>query len=59
MSIPLFMIGVILGGLLGLLGYRVLQGRRARQARQRDIDRLTEPFQALCRESDPGKNHSS
>ena len=59
MSIPLFIIGALIGGLLGLLGYRVLQGRRARQERQRDIDRLTEQFQALFRESDPGKNHSS
>jgi hypothetical protein len=59
MSIPLFISGVILGGLMGLLGYRVLQGRRARQERQRDIDRLTEQFQALFRESDQGKNHYS
>jgi hypothetical protein len=57
MSIPLFLIGVSVGGILGLLGYRVLQGRRARLERQRDIDRLTEQFQALFRESDPGKNH--
>jgi len=59
MSIPLFISGVILGGILGLLGYRVLQGRRARRERQRDIDRLTEQFQALFRESDQGKNHYS
>jgi hypothetical protein len=59
MSIPLCLIGVFVGGLLGLLGYRVLQGWRARQERQRDIDRLTEQFQALFRESDPGKNHDS
>src|SRR5262245_42401989 len=52
MSIPLFISGVILGGLLGLLGYHALQGRRARQERQRDIDQLTEQFQALFRESD-------
>ena len=57
MSIPLFMSGVILGGLLGLLGYCVLQRWRSRQERQRDIDRLTEQFQALFRESDQGKNH--
>jgi hypothetical protein len=57
MSIPLFLIGVSVGGILGLLGYRVLQERRARLERQRDIDRLTEQFQALFRESDPGKNH--
>jgi len=59
MSIPLFISGVILCGLLGLLGYRVRQGRRARQERQCDIDRLTEQFQALFRESDQGKNHYS
>ena len=59
MSIPLFLIGMSVGGILGLLGYRVLQGRRARLERQRDIDRLTEQFQALFRESDPGKNHYS
>lgn len=59
MSIPLFIIGGLVGGLLGLLGYRVLQEWRARQERQRDIDRLTEQFQALFRESDQGKNHSS
>ena len=58
-SIPFFMSGVILGGLLGLLGYRVLQRWRSRQERQRDIDRLTEQFQALFRESDQGKNHYS
>jgi hypothetical protein len=56
MSLPLFIIGVFVGGLLGLLGYRVRQARRARQERQRDIDRLTEQFQALFRESDSGKN---
>jgi hypothetical protein len=50
MSIPLFMSGMILGGLLGFLGYRVLRGWQGRQARQRDINRLTEQFQALFRE---------
>ena len=58
MSIRLFVIGAFVGGLLGLLGYRVLQGRRVRHERQRDIDRLTEQFQALFRKSDQGKNHS-
>jgi hypothetical protein len=57
LSIPLCIIGVLVGGLLGLLGYRVRQGRRARQERLRDIDRLTEQFQALFRENDQGKNH--
>ena len=59
MSIPFFMSGMILGGLLGLLGYRVLQRWRSRQERQRDIDRLTEQFQAMFRESDQRKNHYS
>jgi hypothetical protein len=59
MSPPLFMSGAILAGLLGLLGYRVLQGWRGRQERQRDIDQLTAQFQALFRESDQGKNRSS
>jgi hypothetical protein len=59
MSIPLFMRGIILGLLLGLLGYRVLQGWHGRQERQRDIDRLTEQFQALFRERDQGKKHHS
>jgi hypothetical protein len=48
--IPPFIIGALVGGLLGLLGYRVLQRWRVRQERQRDIDRLTEQFQALFRE---------
>ena len=59
MSIPFFMSGVILGGLLGLLGYCMLPRWRSRQERQRDIDQLTEQFQALFRESDQGKNHYS
>ena len=59
LSIPLCMSGVILAGLLGLLSYRALQGWRRRQERQRDIDRLTAQFQALFRESDRGKNHTS
>jgi hypothetical protein len=59
MSIPFFMSGVIVGGLLGLLGYCILQRWRSRQERQRDIDRLTEQFQALFRESDQGKNYYS
>jgi len=34
MSIPLFIIEVILGGLMGLLGYRVLQGGAAGSSRE-------------------------
>jgi hypothetical protein len=56
MSILLFISGVILGLSLGLLGYRVLKGWRGRQERQRNIDQLTEQFQALFREIDSGKN---
>jgi hypothetical protein len=56
MFILLFISGVILGVGLGLLGYRVLKGWRGRQERQRDMDQLTEQFQALFREIDSGKN---
>ena len=56
MSILLFITGVVSGLGLGLLGYRVLQGRRVRQTRQRNIDQLTEQFQTLLREIDSGKN---
>jgi hypothetical protein len=56
MSILLFIGGVALGVGLGLLGYHVLKGWRGRQERQRDIDQLTEQFQALFREIDSGKN---
>ncbi len=60
MSIPLFINGVIFGLPLGLLlGYRVLRGWQGRQEKQRDMDRLTEQFQALFRESDQGKKHYS
>ena len=55
-SILLFIGVVVLGLSLGLLGYRVLQGRRGRQERQREIDQLTGQFQALFREIDSGKN---
>ena len=58
-SLPLFMGGVILGVFLGLLGYHVLRGWQGRQEKQRDMDRLTEQFQALFRESDQGKKHYS
>ena len=51
-----FMSGVLVGVPLGLPGSRALQGWQGRQRRQRDIDRLTEQFQELFRESDQGKN---
>jgi len=50
MSISLCISGVILGVLLGLLGYRVLQEWQGHKERQRAIDRITEQFQALFRE---------
>jgi hypothetical protein len=50
MSILLFISEVVLGLGLGLLGYRVLQEWRGHPERQRDMDRLTEQFQALLRE---------
>jgi hypothetical protein len=54
-SMLLFLSGVIVSILLGLLlGSRVLQGWQGRQRRQRDIDRLTEEFQALFRKIDQG-----
>jgi hypothetical protein len=56
MSILLFIIGVVSGLGLGLLGYRAFKGWRGRQERQRDIDQITAQFQALFRESAAGKN---
>jgi hypothetical protein len=56
MSILLFISGVVLGLSLGLLGYYVLKRWWGRQERQRNIDQLTEQFQALFREIDSGKN---
>ena len=59
-SIPLFINGVIFGLPLGLLlGYRILRGWQGPQKKQRDMDRLTEQFQALFRKSDQGKKHYS
>jgi len=56
MSIQLFIIGLILSFLLGmLLCYRVLQGRQHSGERQRDIDRLVEQFQALFQHIDQNK----
>jgi hypothetical protein len=60
MSIPLFIDGVIFGLPLGLLlGYRGLRWWQGRQERQRDMDQLTEQFQALFRKSVQEKNHYS
>jgi hypothetical protein len=57
MSIPLFIDGVIFGLPLGLLlGYRGLRWWQGRQERQRDMDQLTEHFQALFRKSVQGRN---
>jgi hypothetical protein len=57
MSVPLFISGVMLGVLLGLLlRYRVLPGWQCRKRKQHDIDRLTDQCQALSRESNQGKN---
>jgi hypothetical protein len=51
MTVSLFISGMICGVPLGLLlGSRMLRGWRRRQERQRDIDQLTEQFQALFRE---------
>ncbi len=56
MPIQLFIIGLILSFLLGmLLCYRVLQGRRHPEARPRDIDRLVEQCQELFRQIDQHK----
>jgi hypothetical protein len=47
--------GVLVGFLLGLLvNSRVWQRWYSRHRRQRDIDRLTEDFQALFRKSEEG-----
>jgi hypothetical protein len=57
MSMPLFMSGVVSGLLLGLLlGYGGLRRWQGRQERQRDMDQLTEHFQALFRKSVQGRN---
>lgn len=55
-SLPLLLSGVIVGLPLGLLlGSHVLQGWQSRQQRQRDIEQLTEAFQALFRKIDQGR----
>src|SRR5262245_39042231 len=52
----LFLSGVLLGLLLGLLLSSLVPQRwHSRQRRQRDIDRLTEEFQALFRKIDQGE----
>jgi NhaP-type Na+/H+ or K+/H+ antiporter len=55
MAIQLFISGVILGFLLGLLCYSVAQGQQRRVGRKGDIDRLIEQFQALFRQIDREK----
>jgi len=56
MAIQLFLSGVILGLLIGmLLGYCFLPGLQRREGRQREIDRLVEQFQALFRQIDQDK----
>jgi len=56
MSMQLFLSGVILGLLVGmLLGYCLLHGPQCREGRQREIDRLVEQFQELFRQIDRNK----
>ena len=56
MSIQLFLSGVTLGLLIGmLLGYCLRPRRPRREGRQREIDRLVEQFQALFRQIDQDK----
>jgi preprotein translocase subunit Sec63 len=56
MMVPIFISGVILGGLLGiLLGPHVSQWWQRSWTSKRDIDRLIEQFQALFRQLDQGK----
>jgi hypothetical protein len=61
MSIQIFISGLMLGFLLGVLvcyvSLQVLSQRRFRD-RKREIDRLTEDFQALFRQIDKGKDQN-
>jgi len=53
MSMQLFLSGVILGLLVGMLpGYCLLHGPQRREGKQREIDRLVEQFQELFRQID-------
>ena len=53
MSMQLFLSGVILGLLVGmLLGCYLLHGPQRREGKQREIDRLVEQFQELFRQID-------
>jgi len=53
MSMQIFLSGVILGLLVGmLLGYCLLPGPQRREGKQQEIDRLVEQFQELFRQID-------
>ena len=61
MSIQIFISGLMLGFLLGVLGcYVFLQvfSQRRFRGRKREIDRLTEDFQELFRQIDKGKDQT-
>jgi cytochrome bd-type quinol oxidase subunit 2 len=55
MSIQLFISGLILSFLLGMVCSRLLQGQQRHGERQHDIDRLVEQFQELFRQIDRDK----
>ena len=59
MSIQLFIGGGILGFLVILLCYRVMQEWQSRALRRRDIDRLIAQFHALFRHIDQEKEQRS
>ena len=61
MSTQIFISGLMLGFLAGVLVcYVALQlfGRRRFRGKQKEIDRLTDDFQALFRQIDEGNNQS-
>jgi hypothetical protein len=55
MTIQLFISGVVLGFLLGILYCRVTERQQYRVGRKGDIDRLIEQFQTLFRQIDREK----
>ena len=59
MTVQLFISGVVLGVLLGLLCYSVARWQQRRAGRKGDIDRLIEQFQALFRQIDREKQQRS